>query len=64
MKTMSDIIHPKLQTLEIQKEGLKSYLLVKSSEFTDFHSISDVANDLRDIDSKIEILKWVLGELE
>lgn len=63
MKTIADVVYPKLEMLEKQKLGLKEYLMTKAVEFIDFHSVSDVANDLRDIDAKIEILKWILGEI-
>lgn len=43
-------------TLLKEKESLKQYIQGKLDSGQDWHAISDAANDLRDIDAKLEVI--------
>lgn len=63
MKTITDVVAPKLEALELQKSTILKYAIGELEE-GDYHAVQDAASDLRDIDAKIEVLKLVLGEME
>ncbi len=47
-----------IQQMEKEVESYTSYLQVKIRE-KDWHAVSDAANDLREIQAKIDILKQI-----
>lgn len=63
MKTLTDIIAPKLELLESKKTTLLRYA-TSMLDSGDYHAVQDSMSDLRDVDAKIEVLKQVLEEVE
>lgn len=63
MKTVTDVIAPMLEVLESRKVTILRYAHGELDD-GDWHAVSDACQDLRDIDSKIEILQLILGETQ
>lgn len=46
-----------------QREVLKQYINSKLKADDDYHAVSDAANDIRDIDAKLQTIREVLNQL-
>jgi len=62
MKTIQDIIAPIMEDLERKKDSFMKYGMAIAMEGKDFHGLSDFANDMREIEAQMEVLKRVLND--
>lgn len=55
--------YEEIGVLLLERESIKQYILAKVKSDDDYHAVADGAMDIRDIDSKLEILKKVVNDL-